>query len=140
MTMRDMQVDTRHIYYGWYVCAAAMLIGFVATGARQSFGVFVVPMSDEFGWTRFEVSMAASLGVLVNGVSQPFIGRIFDQTGGRKLVLAAVIVLSASTMMLALTFHILFLAFMFGSSLYYIKNSETLHPPCFKELKIGLKR
>ena len=114
MTMRDMQVDTRHIYYGWYVCAAAMLIGFVATGARQSFGVFVVPMSDEFGWTRFEVSMAASLGVLVNGVSQPFIGRIFDQTGGRKLVLASVIVLSASTMMLALTFHILFLAFMFG--------------------------
>ena len=80
-----------------------MLIGFVATGARQSFGVFVVPMSDEFGWTRFEVSMAASLGVLVNGISQPFLGRIFDQTGGRKLVLASVIVLSASTMMLALS-------------------------------------
>ena len=91
---RDGQIDTGHIYYGWYVCAAAMFIGFVAAGARQSFGLFVVPMSDEFGWSRFEVSIAASLGVLVNGISQPFIGRIFDKTGGRKLVLASVIVLS----------------------------------------------
>jgi len=104
----------RTTYYGWYVCAAAMFIGFCATGARQSFGVFVVPMSDEFGWSRLEVSSAAALGVLVNGVSQPFMGRIFDWTGGRKLVLGSVALLGASTMLMALTFHILFLAFMFG--------------------------
>ena len=115
--METIAKTKKPIYYGWYVCAAAMFIGFVAAGARQSFGVFVVPMSDEFGWSRFEVSIAASLGVLVNGVSQPFIGRIFDKTGGRKLVLASVIVLGASTMMMALTFHILFLAFMFGGVL-----------------------
>ena len=83
----------RTTYYGWYVCAAAMFIGFCATGARQSFGVFVVPMSDEFGWSRLEVSSAAALGVLVNGVSQPFMGRIFDWTGGRKLVLGSVALL-----------------------------------------------
>ena len=106
--METIAKTKKPIYYGWYVCAAAMFIGFVAAGARQSFGVFVVPMSDEFGWSRFEVSIAASLGVLVNGVSQPFIGRIFDKTGGRKLELASVIVLGASTMMMALTFHILF--------------------------------
>ncbi|MDP7586985.1 MAG: MFS transporter [SAR202 cluster bacterium] len=102
------------IYYGWYVCAATLFIGFVAVGARNCFGVFVVPMSDEFGWNRFTISVAAALGVMVNGLSQPFFGQIFDQTGGRKLILISIVVLGSATAMLALTFHILFLAFMFG--------------------------
>jgi sugar phosphate permease len=102
------------IYYGWYVLAATMFIGFVGTGARNSFGVFVVPMSEEFEWNRFTISLAAALGVLVNGVSQPFMGQIFDRTGGRKLIMISMVVVGAGTAMLALTFHILFLAFMFG--------------------------
>ena len=102
------------IYYGWYVCAATLFIGFVLIGARNSFGVFVVPMSDEFGWNRFTISVAAAVGVLVNGLSQPFFGQIFDRTGGRKMILTSLIILGAATAMLALTFHILFLAFVFG--------------------------
>ena len=112
--MQADQETKKPLYYGWYVCAATLFIGFVAVGARNSFGVFVVPMSDEFGWNRFTISVAASLGVLVNGVSQPFFGRIFDRTGGRKLILVSLVVLGGATAMLALTFHILFLVFMFG--------------------------
>jgi MFS family permease len=102
------------IYYGWYVCAATMFIAFVAIGARNSFGVFVVPMSEEFEWNRFTISAAAAVGVLVNGVTQPFMGRIFDRTGGRKLILISLAVIAVGTALLALTFHILFLAFVFG--------------------------
>ena len=112
--MQATEQSKRPIYYGWYVCAATVFIGFVAVGARNSFGVFVVPMSDEFGWNRFTISAAAALGVLVNGLSQPFMGRVFDRTGGRKLILISLVVLGVATAMLALTFHILFLAFMFG--------------------------
>ena len=112
--MQATEKTKKPIYYGWYVCAAAVFIGFVAIGARNSFGVFVVPMSDEFGWNRFTISAAAALGVLVNGLSQPFMGRVFDRTGGRKLILISLVVLGVATAMLALTFHILFLAFMFG--------------------------
>ncbi|MCH8988683.1 MAG: MFS transporter [Chloroflexi bacterium] len=112
--MQATEQSKKPIYYGWYVCAAAVFIGFVAIGARNSFGVFVVPMSDEFGWNRFTISAAAALGVLVNGLSQPFMGRVFDRTGGRKLILISLVVLGVATAMLALTFHILFLAFMFG--------------------------
>jgi len=108
------QTAKKPIYYGWYVCAATLFIGFVVIGARNSFGVFVVPMSDEFGWNRFTISVAAALGVLVNGLSQPFFGQIFDRTGGRKMILTSLIILGTATAMLALTFHILFLAFMFG--------------------------
>ncbi|NQW24092.1 MAG: MFS transporter [SAR202 cluster bacterium] len=112
--MASTENTKKPIFYGWYVCAATMFIGFVVIGARNSFGVFVVPMSEEFEWNRFTVSIAAALGVLVNGVSQPFMGQVFDRTGGRKMILISLVVLGSGVVLLSLTFHILFLVFMFG--------------------------
>ena len=62
------------IYYGWYVVATTVFIAFVGVGARQGFGVFVVPMSEDFGWSRSSISFAASLGFLLNGLIQPSLG------------------------------------------------------------------
>ena len=112
--MQSTETTKKPLYFGWYVCAATVFIGFVSIGARNSFGVFVIPMSEEFGWSRFTVSIAAALGVLVNGIIQPFMGQLFDRTGGRKVILTGLLVLGISTILLSLTFHILFLVFMFG--------------------------
>ena len=112
--MQSTETTKKPLYFGWYVCAATVFIGFVSIGARNSFGVFVIPMSEEFGWSRFTVSIAAALGVLVNGIIQPFMGQLFDRTGGRKVIIIGLLVLGISTILLSLTFHILFLVFMFG--------------------------
>ncbi len=104
----------RPMYFGWYVVFASVFIGFAAVGARNGFGAFVIPMSDEFGWNRLTISIAAALGILLNGVSQPFIGQIFDRTGGRKLILGSALALGLLTLALALTMHVLFLIFVFG--------------------------
>ncbi len=48
------------LYFGWYVVAAVTFIAFVNTGTRSSFGIFVIPMSEEFGWNRFTISVAAA--------------------------------------------------------------------------------
>jgi len=112
--MQETPKTKKPIYYGWYVCAATVFIGVVSIGARNSFGVFVIPMSEEFEWSRFTVSIAAALGVLTNGLVQPFMGQLFDRTGGRKVILIGLLVVGISTILLSLTFHILFLVFMFG--------------------------
>ena len=112
--MQSTEKTKKPLYFGWYVCAATLFIGFVSVGARNSFGVFVIPMSEEFGWSRLTVSIAAALGVLVNGIIQPFMGQLFDRTGGRKVILTGLLALGISTVLLSLTFHILFLVFMFG--------------------------
>ena len=112
--MQETPKTKKPIYYGWYVCAATVFIGVVSIGARNSFGVFVIPMSEEFEWSRFTVSIAAALGVLTNGLIQPFMGQLFDRTGGRKVILIGLLVVGISTILLSLTFHILFLVFMFG--------------------------
>jgi MFS family permease len=102
------------IFYGWVIVTTTFLIALVTVGGRNAFGVFVVPMSEEFGWSRSTISLAAALGFLVNGLSQPFAGRLFDTLGGRKVILASLAMFGVTTILLALTFHILFLILVFG--------------------------
>jgi MFS family permease len=102
------------IFYGWVIVATTFLIALVTVGGRSAFGVFVVPMSEEFGWSRSTISLAAALGFLVNGLSQPFVGRLFDTLGGRKVILASLATVGVTTILLALTFHLVFLILVFG--------------------------
>ncbi len=104
----------RPMFFGWYVVAAAVFIGFAAVGARNGFGAFVTPMSDEFEWNRLTISFAAALGILLNGVIQPFMGQVFDRTGGRILILLSVFMLGLVTIALYWTFNFLFFIFVFG--------------------------
>jgi len=102
------------IFYGWYMVATFMFIALATTGARNAFGVFVIPMEEEFDWNRTTVTAAGFIGAVVAGVIQPFLGRIFDATGGRKIILVGLISIGVTLILLSLTFHIIFLIFMFG--------------------------
>ena len=91
------------IFYGWYILAAGFFALFVSVGARNGFGVFVVPMESDLSWTRSEISFAIAIGVLVNGLSQPFLGRIYDRYGARVVISLSLLTLGLATMLLALT-------------------------------------
>ena len=102
------------IYYGWYVTATAMFIAAVTLGSRSAFGVFVIPMSDAFDWNRTTISVAAGIGVLVNGLTQPVLGHLFDKFDSRKVILVSLLIVGLGTAGLSLTFHYLFLVFLFS--------------------------
>ncbi len=102
------------IYYGWYVTATAMFIAAVTLGSRSAFGVFVIPMSEAFDWSRTTISVAAGIGVLVNGLSQPLLGHLFDRYDSRKVILISLLMVGLGTAGLSLTFHYLFLVFLFS--------------------------
>ena len=114
------------LYYGWCIVGTTFCMALVSMGARSGFGVFVLPMSDEFGWNRGTISLAASIGALVSGLSQPFLGRLYDRLGGRRLILASLIVSGVGTMLLALTTHILFLILLFGGVLSVAMGGSSL--------------
>ena len=84
-------------YYGWYIVVVCVFLALVTIGVRGSFGVFIIPMSQDFGWSRTSISLAAILGILVNGATQPFLGSVYDRFGGRKVLLAGLLVLGVST-------------------------------------------
>ena len=102
------------IFYGWFVVATCMFIAFLTMGTRNAFGAFVVPMEAEFEWNRTVVSWAAALGALLNGVTQPFMGYLFDRVGVRIVVVAGIFVVGASTLLMAATGSIWFLIAVFG--------------------------
>ena len=70
-----MKILYRRIYYGWWVAAAASGIEFAnAATAIGILTVFVVPMSEEFGWNRTEVAGATSLGAVLGAALAPASG------------------------------------------------------------------
>ncbi len=102
------------IFYGWFILAATFFAMLVTTGTTSSFGAFIIPMSDEFGWSRGTISLAIAIGMGVNGLSQPFIGRLYDRHGGRKVISVSLLVLGAGTMALSLVNSIWFLVIVYG--------------------------
>ena len=102
------------IFYGWFIVAASFFVIMMTMGARNGVGVFVLPMSEEFSWSRSSISFAAALGILLNGVSQPILGHLYDRVGGRKLILIGATVIGITAFLLAFTFHIAYFIFVFG--------------------------
>lgn len=65
-------------------------------GTHYSFGVFVEPLEEEFGWSRTEVTASLSFSAM-SALAAPFIGRALDRFGARP-------VMTISILALALTF------------------------------------
>ncbi|MCH9040174.1 MAG: MFS transporter, partial [Chloroflexi bacterium] len=102
------------IFHGWFIVSTGAFVTMLAMGAIGGFGVFVLPMSEEFNWSRSTISFAVAISSLIGGVAQPVIGRIFDRLGGRNLILVGVTVMGAGTLVLTFTNHIFFFIIVFG--------------------------
>ncbi len=53
---------------------------------RSSFGLFQIPIADEFGWLRTEFSMAIAIQNLAWGIGQPLFGALAEKIGDRKAI------------------------------------------------------
>ena len=112
--MTSNQTTRPPLYFGWYLLAAVTFIAFVNAGSRSSFGIFVIPMSEDFGWNRFTISVVAAIGAVVGGVAQPFLGYAFDRLGARKVILPSLVIVGLAIASLGLTFNFIFLLIVFG--------------------------
>ena len=71
---------------------AIMLISFAI---RASFGVFQIPIAEEFGWLRVEFSMALAIQNLAWGIGQPIFGALAERIGDRKAIIMGAILYAA---------------------------------------------
>ncbi|HEY6645027.1 MFS transporter [Povalibacter sp.] len=74
---------------GWRTLAAASLGNAAGLSglAFYTFGVFVIPLTAAFGWTRGEISSAASFLTLGTAITAPLVGTLIDRIGARKVAL-----------------------------------------------------
>jgi len=87
------------IFYGYIVVAAAVFIMTIVWGTNRTFGVFLKPMLNEFGWSRANISGAFTLAMVVMGFGGFAAGRITDRIGPRPVILVCGIALAASYML-----------------------------------------
>jgi sugar phosphate permease len=99
------------LHYAWVVTAVTCLALLAAAGVRQSFGVFVQPLQQEFGWDRTAISVTAVLSMLLYGGLGPLVGRLADRYGPRLVLVASILltgvgILASSTMSRIWQFHL----------------------------------
>lgn len=69
----------------WLLLGASLIL-FLSLGTRHGFGLFLTPMSTEFGWGRGVFAFAMALQNLMWGLSQPFAGALADRFGARPII------------------------------------------------------
>jgi MFS family permease len=71
---------------GWVLLGAALILA-LSLGTRHGFGLFLAPMSAEFGWGRGVFALAIALQNLIWGLAQPFAGALADRFGAARVVM-----------------------------------------------------
>ena len=85
-----MKPRSRPLYYGWVVTAATGGIGFAnAASAISILTIFVVPISEEFGWGRTEIAGATTVGAILGAALAPVVGRLVDRFGSRIVLVVS---------------------------------------------------
>jgi len=77
----------KSLQYGWVVVSAAFIITFITCGVNFSYGVFFLPIVNEFGWSRGLASAVMLVAGMAYAVTLPFTGILADRYG-YKWVLA----------------------------------------------------
>ncbi|MFA5308901.1 MAG: MFS transporter [Dehalococcoidales bacterium] len=71
-------------FYGWFALTGVVLVTLLVGGAFiNAFGVFLPVFSDEFGWSRADISLALSLGILAFGLPSMLFSTMVNKYGAR---------------------------------------------------------
>ncbi len=73
-----------------YVLLGATCILLVTSGVRQSFGLFIQPISVDLAWGREPISIAIATQNLVVGLAAPFAAMIADRWGPVRVITTGV--------------------------------------------------
>ncbi len=74
------------------VLVAGCVILMTGFAIRASFGVFQIPIANEFGWLRSEFSMAIAIQNLAWGIGQPIFGAFAEKFGDRRAIILGAVV------------------------------------------------
>ncbi len=89
-------------FYGWVIVFAATLGSiFSIPGQTMGFTVFTDVLMEELGLSRVELSLAYCLGTVASGLTLPWLGRVLDRWGERKMAVASTLATGAILFYLA---------------------------------------
>ncbi len=103
-------------YYGWVILiVGGMLVFFSGPGQTYSISIFIDRYIENYGWSRSLISGFYSVATLTAGFMLPFIGRLIDKIGYRKMVTLIPILLGIICLWMSMVRYawMIFIGFMF---------------------------
>ena len=73
-------------FYGWLMVLAGFVVLMVCWGCQFAFSVFLVPLTEHFGWTRASTAGVFSFNYLLFGAGSIFSGKLTERFGPRAVV------------------------------------------------------
>jgi MFS family permease len=81
---------TRHgIHYGWFMVGITFLTTVCSSAAISLAGILVLPLIQEFGWSRADIAAVMGLMLLLFAGMAPFAGALMLRYGLRRTVMTA---------------------------------------------------
>src|SRR5262245_43676105 len=77
------------LHYAWIVAAVTFVVLLLTAGIRAAPGVLIVPLEDEFHWSRATISFAVGVNILLYGLVGPFAAALMDRFGVRRTMVLA---------------------------------------------------
>ncbi len=119
-----------HVFYGWIIVMASFLAMFVF-GTLNVLGVFIEPLTQEFGWSRANISLAFSIYSLMFTLPAFITGRICDKYGIRKVTALGAILTGSSLLLCSqvsslIQLYALFATMAFGISTAFVPATTTI--------------
>ena len=77
-------------HYAWIIIAVAVLLNMAGGSVNLVFGVLVVPLQEQMGWSPAGITLAYSLTAVTAAVLAPMVGVAADRYGARKVIMVGV--------------------------------------------------
>jgi predicted MFS family arabinose efflux permease len=86
---------------GTFILATGFILLLYNGGSRFTMGLMLKPMADDLSWSRATLSLTVTLFMVVSAVVLPVIGRLVDRYRIRTVLLASVLLSSASVALMS---------------------------------------
>ncbi len=100
--LKDDLLANSGIFYGWWILVALALMRVMASGVGNNVrSLLVIPLEEEFGATRAQISLMATAGSLAIALTGPLGGWLMDRYGPRRVMFVSLIFAVSGYLMLA---------------------------------------
>jgi MFS family permease len=105
------------LFYGLIIVAAIFCIHLISYGLSDSFGVFINPWMNDFGWNRAVISGAYSLAFMMSGIMGIVMGIITDRYSPRIALSICAVCLGTGYILIS-SMHVLWQLYVFYGLLF----------------------
>jgi len=95
------------VFYGYWIVGATFFCLFIYSGCGfYAFSLFVKPLQVDLGWGRGEIMAAFTILFLVSGVASPFVGKVVDRYGARRVISIGAAIVGLGFILLSVMSHL----------------------------------